>query len=69
MDCGRAFALAHLKVIEAAYGREVAVGYASGHAWGGGEFILNNYGAKAAYDLLQNLADNAADSVLVRGKA
>lgn len=54
---GRAFIEAHLKVIEAAYGGAVAAAYAGGMAGGARDYVLFNCGARPAFDLCYELAD------------
>jgi hypothetical protein len=62
-----AFARAHLDVIEAAYGVDVAIAYANGHAWAARDYVFEKVGARAAYDLHQELADGAASVFLPSG--
>ncbi len=66
-DAGNAFASAHLKVIEAAYGPEVACAYANGHAWAARDFVFERKGARAAYDMLSELADGAIVPIISEG--
>lgn len=67
MEAGRAFALAHLDVTEAAYGEAIAAAYAAGHAWAARDFVAKKCGARAAYELHQDLADKAALAILPEG--
>lgn len=66
-DAGKAFASAHLKVIEAAYGPQVALAYANGHAWAARDFVYASKGAHAAYDMCAELADGAIVPILPEG--
>jgi hypothetical protein len=66
-QAGNAFAKAHLDVIEAAYGVDVAVAYANGHAWAARDYVFEKLGARAAYDQHQELADAAAQAFLPEG--
>ncbi len=68
IDCGNAFALAHLRVIEAAYGVEIASAYAAGHAWAARDYVLRTCGDREAYKMCQDLADNTG-LVLLTGAA
>lgn len=61
---GCAFAKAHLAVIEAAYGSDVAAAYANGHAWAARDYVFEQKGAVASYDMMQELVDAAVVSVL-----
>lgn len=65
-QAGCAFAKAHLDVIEAAYGTEVAAAYANGHAWAARDYIYGLNGARAAFDAMTELADGAIVPVLPR---
>lgn len=56
-QAGRAFIEAHLQVIEAAYGSTVAASYAGGMAGGARDYVLFNCGARPAFDLCYELAD------------
>lgn len=58
LQCGAAFARAHLDVIEAAYGRDVAVAYAAGMSGEDRNFVAARYGLRSAYDCYQGLADD-----------
>ena len=51
------FANAHLKVIEAAYGKEIAAQYSHGYAWAARDFLYKNVSPRGAYDRIQELAD------------
>lgn len=66
-DAGKAFALAHLKVIEAAYGSIVAIAYANGHAWAARDFMFEKCGAIASNEMMQELADDALLPILPEG--
>jgi hypothetical protein len=61
---GNAFARAHLQVIEAAHGPEIACAYANGIAWLARDFVFEQKGAIAAYDMMAELADGSIVSVL-----
>lgn len=63
-QAGNAFARAHLKVIEAAHGPEIAAAYANGHAWAARDFVFETKGAIAAYDMCSELADGALVPIL-----
>lgn len=63
---GCAFAKAHLAVIEAAYGSDVAAAYANGHAWAARDYVFEQRGARASYDMCAELADGAIVPVLPR---
>lgn len=65
-QAGCAFAKAHLAVIEATYGPEIACAYANGHAWAARDFIYGIKGAIAAFDAMTDLADGAIAPVLPR---
>jgi hypothetical protein len=65
-QAGCAFAKAHLDVIEAAYGTEVAAAYANGHAWAARDYVFGLKGARAAYDMMAELADGSIVPVLPR---
>lgn len=65
-QAGCAFAKAHLDVIAAAYGPEVAAAYANGHAWAARDYVYNLKGARASYDMMAELADGAIVPVLPR---
>ena len=65
-QAGCAFAKAHLDVIEARYGTEVASAYANGHAWAARDYIYGVKGAVAAFDAMIDLADGAIEPVLPR---
>lgn len=67
LQAGNAFARAHLQVIEAAYGKDVASAYAAGHAWAARDFVSEVINPRAAYDLCQDLADYAASTFLPEG--
>lgn len=67
LQAGNAFAAAHLKVIEAAYGPEIACAYANGHAWAARDFVYGLKGSRASYDMLSELADGAIVPVLPEG--
>lgn len=66
-DAGKAFALAHLKVIEAAYGSDIASAYANGHAWAARDYIYDKLGARAAFDMMSELADGSVVPILPEG--
>ena len=63
---GRAFAQAHLDVVRRAHGDAVALAYASGMAWTVRDFYYDAQSAEAAYNIMQDLADGAIDTVLPR---
>lgn len=63
---GRKFAQAHLDVVRRAHGDAVALAYASGMAWTVRDFYYDAQGARVAYDVMQDLADGAIDTVLPR---
>lgn len=65
-DAGFAFAKAHLAVIEAAHGPDVAAAYANGHAWAARDYVYGLKGARASYDMMAELADGAIVPVLPR---
>lgn len=65
-EAGRAFAKAHLDVIEAHYGTEVAAAYAAGHAWAARDYVFGLKGARASYDMMADLADGCLTPVLPR---
>ena len=66
-DAGKAFALAHLQVIEAAYGPETACAYANGHAWAARDFVFERKGARAAHHMMDELAEGAIVPILPEG--
>lgn len=66
-DAGRAFALAHLKVIEAAYGKDIAAAYANGHAWAARDYVFDQIGARGAFDMCFELAEGALVPTLPEG--
>jgi hypothetical protein len=66
-DAGKAFASAHLQVIEAAYGAEIAAAYANGHAWAARDFVYGLKGAVAAFDMMSELADGSVAPILPEG--
>lgn len=66
-SAGKAFALAHLKVIEAHYGTETAAAYANGHAWAARDYVYALKGPRASFDMMQELADGAAEAILPEG--
>lgn len=63
-EAGNAFAKAHLDVIESAYGVDVAVAYANGHAWAARDYVFEKLGARAAYDMCAELSDGALVPIL-----
>ncbi len=67
LQAGNAFARAHLDVIEAAHGKEIALAYANGHAWAARDFVYERKGARAAYDMLSELADGAIVPIISEG--
>lgn len=67
LQAGNAFARAHLDVIEAAYGVDVAVAYANGHAWAARDYVFEKISPRASYDMTQELADGAASVFLPEG--
>lgn len=66
-QAGNAFARAHLEVIEAAHGSDIACAYANGYAWAARDYVFDKIGARAAYDQHQELADGAAMAILPEG--
>ena len=65
-QAGCAFAKAHLDVIEATYGPDIACAYANGHAWAARDYIYGLKGAVAAFDAMNELAEGAIVPVLPR---
>lgn len=63
-QAGHHFAEAHLKVIEAAYGPDIACAYANGHAWAARDYAFHYRGSRAAFDMMSELADGALVPVL-----
>jgi len=66
-QAGCVFAKAHLDVIEAAYGVDVALAYANGYAWAARDYVFEKIGPRAAYAQHQELADAAASVFLPEG--
>ena len=64
---GKAFALAHLQVIEAAYGPDIACAYANGHAWAARDFVFERKGARASHHMMDELAEGAIVPILPEG--
>lgn len=63
---GRKFAQAHIDVVRRAHGDAVAAEYAIGMAWLARDLAYDVGGARAAYNIMQDLADGAIDTVLPR---
>lgn len=55
---GAQFARDHLRIIESAYGPMVTMAYAGGMASGVRNSVGQKHGRRAAYDLMQGLADD-----------
>lgn len=66
-DAGKAFALAHLQVIEAAYGPDTACAYANGYAWAARDFVFERKGARASHHMMDELAEGAIVPILPEG--
>lgn len=67
MEAGNAFARAHLKVIEAAYGPDIACAYANGHAWAARDYVFETKCSRAAFEMMAELADGALTPALPEG--
>lgn len=67
-QAGIAFAKAHLEVIEAAYGRDVATCYAQGFACYARDQMLNVIGPRETYNRFAHIADDALNYALPEGK-
>jgi hypothetical protein len=63
---GRKFAQAHIDVVRRAHGDTVAAAYAHGMAWTARDLVYDVHDARAAYDMMQDLADGAITPVLQR---
>lgn len=66
MERGRRFAQAHLDVVRRAHGDAVALGYANGMAWTVRDMAFKVGDARLAFEMMQELADGAIDTVLPR---
>lgn len=65
---GIALASAQLKVIEAAYGRDVASCYAQGFGCAGRDYMVHKLGPRETYNRFAEIADEAMRQALPQGK-